>query len=319
MTKTNQTYDKMKQEITNLKQQITWLDDAFLLESDVDVKRIYGYLKVKPSASEFVYQKYQKLRPVITELCDHKNPLYLPKVRESLKDIVDVESKKEDIRAMEDRIRFLRDERLSLQSGVDKKAQEYDELIQYISESEKKAEDIDRQMGNLTDPEILSMIKGFYSEFLTFAQSVLDVRDPEKITEILIHVRSLNKDQVQTLQLLTEKAGNNLQVISNEDMLSTIHLSEIREKLKQEIQAEKDNAQNEMNGFMLYNPKRVIDKAINSIYLSMKLFDRADVDVSGLKWFNEIGQNQVRNPLNEALDLLNHLQDQVENRKMKGK
>jgi hypothetical protein len=102
-------------------------------------------------------------------------------------------------------------------------------------------------------------------------------------------------------------------------MLSTIHLSEIREKLKQEIQAEKDNAQNEMNGFMLYNPKRVIDKAINSIYLSMKLFDRADVDVSGLKWFNEIGQNQVRNPLNEALDLLNHLQDQVENRKMKGK
>jgi len=102
-------------------------------------------------------------------------------------------------------------------------------------------------------------------------------------------------------------------------MISEIKLSEKREKLKQEIQKEKDNAENEMNGFMVHNPKRVIDKVIDNIYLSLKLFDRADVDIGGMKWFNEIGQNQVRNPLNEALDLLNHLQDQVENRKMRGK
>lgn len=50
-----------------------------------------------------------------------------------------------------------------------------------------------------------------------------------------------------------------------------------------------------------------------------KLIEKVDVDMSGMKWFNEIGQNQVRNPLNEALDLMNRLQDQVENRKRREK
>ena len=41
-------------------------------------------------------------------------------------------------------------------------------------------------------------------------------------------------------------------------------------------------------------------------------FQRADIDMSGLKWFNSVGQGQVLKPLNEALGLLNHMQDQIE-------
>jgi hypothetical protein len=319
MTKTNQTYDRMKEEITNLKQQITWLDDSFLLESDVDAKKIYGYLKNKPSASEFVYQKYQNLRPVITEVCDPKNPLYLPKVREALKDVIDLQSRKEDIRALEEKFRYLRSESDSPQSELDQKKSEYDLLEQRIMEIEHRAEEIDRQMGNLTDPEILSMVKEFYSEFIALSQSVLDVKDPGRISEVILQVRSLSRDQVQSLKLLSEKAVNNLQVISNEDMISEIKLSEKREKLKDEIQTERKNAENELNAFMSHNPKRLIPKAIENISLSIRHFQRGDVDMSGLKWFNAGGQSQVLSPLNEALELLNHLQDQVENRKRREK
>jgi hypothetical protein len=74
-----------------------------------------------------------------------------------------------------------------------------------------------------------------------------------------------------------------------------------------------------MNGFMSHNPKKLIPKVIDNINISMKLFRRADIDMSGLKWFNAVGQNQVLNPLNEALDLLSHLQDQVENKERRMK
>lgn len=315
MSKTNQTYDRMKQEIANLKQQITWLDDSFLLESDVDVRKIYGYLKNKPSASEFIYQKYQKLRPVIAEVCDPKNPLYLPKVREALRDVIDLQSKKEDIRVLEEKVRFLRSENDSLQSELDVKKSEYDSLEKHIRETEQRADEIDRQMGNLKDPEILSMVKEFYSEFIALSQSVLGLKDPGRISEVMLNVRTLSRDQVQTLKLFAEKAVNNLQLISNEDMLSETKLSEKREKLKDEIQTERKNAENELNAFMSHNPKRLIPKAIENISLSIRHFQRADVDMSGLKWFNTGGQSQVLSPLNEALELLNHLQDQVENRK----
>ena len=118
---------------------------------------------------------------------------------------------------------------------------------------------------------------------------------------------------------LTEKANNNLKVISDEDLLSEIKLSEKRSKLKEEIEAEKEAAQKEMNSFMSYNPKRLLPKIVDDINLSMRHFQKADMDMSGLKWFNSVGQNQVLNPLKEALGLLNHMQDQVENKERRTK
>ena len=299
----------MKQELSDLKAQMSWLDDSFLLDTEVDAKKIYGYLKSNPSAAPFIYEKYKDLRQILIEISNPKNPLYLPKVREELKGIIDLESKKDDIKAVEEKLTALRNEKLKIEEEIQEKANQYDELDERIMDAEKKAEEIDRQMGNLTDPEFLSMVKGFYNDFITFSKSITSSGD---ITQLSLNVRTINSDKIQSLNLLTEKANKNLQVISNEDLVSEIKLSEKRSKLKEQIEAEKEAAQKEMNSFMAYNPRKMIPKVVDDISLSVRHFQKADMDMSGLKWFNLVGQNQVLNPLNEALSLLDHLQDQIE-------
>ena len=309
MPNTNESYNRMKQELSDLKAQMSWLDNSFLLEAEVNVKKIYGYLKSNPSAAPFIYEKYKDLRQILIEISNPKNPLYLPKVREELKGIIDLGSKKDDIKAVEEKLTALRNEKLKIEEEIHEKANQYDELDHHIMGAEKKAEEIDRQMGNLSDPELLSMVKNFHNEFIAFSKSVLNSGD---ITQLTLKVRTINTDQLQTLNLLTEKVNSNLQVISNEDLLSEIKLSEKRSKLKEQIGAEKEAAQKEMNSFMAYNPKKLLPKIVDDISLSIRHFQKADIDMAGLKWFNPIGQNQVLNPLNEALGLLNHMQDQVD-------
>lgn len=309
MPNTNESYNRMKQELSDLKAQMSWLDDSFLLDTEVDAKKIYGYLKSNPSAAPFIYEKYKDLRQILIEISNPKNPLYLPKVREELKGIIDLESKKDDIKSVEEKLTALRNEKLKIEEEIHEKANQYDELDQRIMEAEKRAEEIDRQMGNLSDPELLSMVKNFHNEFIAFSKSVLNSGD---ITQLTLKVRTINTDQLQTLNLLTEKVNSNLQVISNEDLLSEIKLSEKRSKLKEQIEAEKEAAQKEMNSFMAYNPRKLLPKIVDDISLSIRHFQKADIDMAGLKWFNPIGQNQVLNPLNEALGLLNHMQDQVD-------
>ena len=316
MPNTNESYNRMKQELSDLKAEMSWLDNSFLLEAEVDVKKIYGYLKSNPSAAPFVYEKYKDLRQILIEISNPKNPLYLPKVREKLKEVIDLESKRDNIKAVEEKLTALRNEKLKIEEEISEKAGQYDELDQKVSDAERRAGEIDRQMGNLTDPELLSMVKGFYNEFMAFSKSVLSSGD---MTQLSLKIRTMNTDQIQTLNLLTEKANSNLQVISNEDLVSEIKLSEKRSKLKEQIEAEKEAAQREMNSFMAHNPQKLIPKVVDDINLSMRHFQRADIDMSGLKWFNSVGQNQVLNPLNEALGLLNHMQDQVENKERRMK
>ena len=86
-----------------------------------------------------------------------------------------------------------------------------------------------------------------------------------------------------------------------------------------DLEAEKEAAQREMNSFMAYNPRKLIPKVVDDISLSVRHFQRGDTDMAGLKWFNSVGQNQVLNPLNEALNLLDHLQDQVQNKERRSK
>ena len=316
MPNTNESYNRMKQELSDLKAQMSWLDDSFLLDTEVDAKKIYGYLKSNPSAAPFIYEKFKDLRQILIEISNPKNPLYLPKVREELNGIIDLESKKDDIKAIEEKLTALRNEKLKIEEEIHEKANQYDELDQRIIEAEKRSEEIDRQMGNLSDPELLSMVKNFHNEFIAFSKSALSSGD---ITQLTLKVRTINTDQLQTLSLLTEKANNNLKVISNEDMISEIKLSEKRSKLKEEIEKERENALNQMNSFMSYNPRKLLPKIVDDINLSIRHFQKADIDMSGLKWFNSVGQNQVLNPLNEALGLLNHMQDQVETIKRREK
>ena len=306
----------MKQELSDLKAEMSWLDNSFLLEAEVDVKKIYGYLKSNPSAAPFIYEKYKDLRQILIEISNPKNPLYLPKVRESLREVIDLESKKDDIKALEEKLKALRNEKLKIEEEIHEKANQYDELDQRIMNAERRAEEIDRQMGNLTDPEILSMVKGFYSEFMAFSKSVLRSGD---MTQLSLKIRTINTDQIQTLNLLTEKANSNLQVISNEDLISAIKLSEKRLKLREEIEKERENALHEMNGFMSHNPKKLLPKILDDMANAMKKIENAEDDGAGGMYLNKFTSGFIRGNLQEGMRYLNNLMDQVENKERRSK
>jgi hypothetical protein len=136
---------------------------------------------------------------------------------------------------------------------------------------------------------------------------------------LTLKVRTINSDQIQTLNLLTEKANNNLQVISNEDLMSEIKLSEKRSKLKEEIEKERENALHEMNGFMAYNPKKLLPKILDDMANAMKKIESADYDGAGGMYLNKFTAGFVKGNIQEGMKFLNYLIDQVENKERRSK
>ena len=311
MVKEETYYQKLKQENQDLKSEMSWLDESFLLDPDVDVKRVYGYLKNNPSASKFIYKKYRDLRGSLTEICDPDNPLYLPEVAESLKETIQIQSVKLDILEMKSELNFLKSEKSKLQEEVDLKEREYDEIAERVESLQRRSEELDREIGNITDPEILIQVKSLCKDVNAFSQSVLKSGD---INELTLKIRKLTTDQVQTLNLLGEKANNTLKTISDEEALSELKLSEKRQKFKEEIEKEKEIALNEMNAFMSHNPKKLLNKILNDIDVCMRKIEGAPNDGASGFYLNNLTAGMIRGNLEESMKLINHLLDQLENK-----
>ena len=126
---------------------------------------------------------------------------------------------------------------------------------------------------------------------------------------------SLDKENFNHMEIPNRNLRDMMEIIQTEDFLSSNNMDSYHKGILKKVRQEKENARNEMNSFMAHNPRWLIPKIVDNIALSIRHFQKADVDMSGLKWFNSVGQNQVLNPLNEALGLLSHLQDQVENKR----
>ena len=316
MVKEETYYQKLKQENQDLKSEMKWIDESFLLDPDVDVKTIYGYLKNNPSASKFIYKKYRDLRGSLTEICDPDNPLYLPEVAESLKETIQIQSVKLDILEMKSELNFLKSEKSKLQEEVDLKEREYDEIAERVESLQRRSEELDREIGNITDPEILIQVKSLCKDVNAFSQSVLKSGD---INELTLKIRKLTTDQVQTLNLLGEKANNTLKTISDEDTLSELKLSEKRQKLKEEIEKEKDNALKEMNAFMAHNPKKLLNKILNDIDVCTRKIEGAPNDGASGFYLNNLTAGMIRGNLEESMKYINHLLDQMENKERREK
>jgi hypothetical protein len=64
-------------------------------------------------------------------------------------------------------------------------------------------------------------------------------------------------------------------------MLSDYKLSEKRQALKEHIEKEKENADNELNAFLVHNPQKVLQSFINNIIQSMYQFNNGEVTLGG--------------------------------------
>ena len=311
MAKDETYYQRLKQENQDLKAMISWADEAFLLDSEVDIRTIYGYLKNKPEAAKFIYKKYPKVRENLKEICDRDNPLFLPDVLEYLSEVIRIDDDKEDAEEIKKELFRLMNERSKLQEEVKKQEKEYDEIAERVESIQKQSEELDRQVGNISDPEILNQVKSLCGDIKRFSDSVLKSGD---INDIALKVRKLSTDQVQTLNLLSEKANTTLQLITDEDILSELKLSDKRQKFKEEIEKEKEIALNEMNAFMSHNPKKVLNKILDYTNVCIKKISGAPDDGAGGFYINKLTGGMIVGNLQESMKLTNHLLDQIENK-----
>ena len=202
------------------------------------------------------------------------------------------------------------EERSKLQEEIDKQEKEYDEISERVESLQKQSEELDKQIGNITDPEILNQVKSFCKDVNAFSQSVLKSGGMDELT---LKIRKLTSDQVQTLNLLGEKATTTLKTVSDEDMLSELKLSEKRQKFKEEIEKEKEIALNEMNAFMSHNPKKLLNKILDNLNVCIRKISGAPDDGAGGFFLNKLTGGMVVGNLDESMKYINHLLDQVEN------
>ena len=102
-------YQRLKQENTELKKKLDGINPltlqindmpSFLFTDKVTNEELYVYLKEKPTASLFIFDKYKANRDFIKELCNPSNPIYLEMVAENLKATFQITEAKEDIESL---------------------------------------------------------------------------------------------------------------------------------------------------------------------------------------------------------------------------
>ena len=96
-------------------------------------------------------------------------------------------------------------------------------------------------------------------------------------------------------------------------------LSEKRQKFKEEIEKEKEIALNEMNAFMSHNPRKLLNKILNDIDVSIRKINGAPDDVAGGFYLNKLTGGMVKGNLEESMKYINHLLDQMENKERRQK
>lgn len=320
--KDNETYySKLKSENEELKSKMEWLDqESWLLAKDVKIEQVYNYLKRNPKSAKFIYQKYTMHQPVIMELCNPDNPLYLRDVADELKDFILIEKEEdklkkieEDKKALLEELRKYTDEINKLESEIKEKEEKWEDTEKKLLEITKQKEDIDREMANLKEPEVIKKFEDLNNDLMGFKKMVFDKNDKDDFTERSLGIIKLNREQAQNLKLLIEKADAILKEITDEDFLSEHKLSEIRESIKKQIEEEKASAEKEVNAFMLHNPEKLLKSIGNHINDTLNLFDRGDWVGDNVS-FNRIGQNRIKGELDEASNEIDMLSSQADNK-----
>ena len=294
--------------------------ELFLLKKDIDVEVAYNYLRtVNPKASQFIYEKYEKLRPILIEISNPKNPLYIEEVRNELSEIVEFKNEEKNLDDLKEEIRKAKDEYSKLKSEVKEISDEWNEWQDKIEEIEKQKDEINKEVGNLQDPDVLKKIKSFNTSFTALVKSIFDnVKSPD-INDVMFQSIKLTQDQKNTLKLLSEQSEEIEKLIEDEDLLSEFKLNEVREKLKEEIEKEKENAKKEMDGFMAHNPEKIMKNIREHINLSLDRITGVKEDVSGYRYYNSHEYGTITDELDKAISNIELLNGQVKNKSFREK
>ncbi len=313
VTDTNATYNRMKQELEELRAKLDWLDNSFLLDNEIDKKKAYGFIKENPSGVRFVYKKYPNLRPILKEICDPENPLYLQSVADQLKDLIELTDAKEDFEALNRERSNLRNQLNDLRKELGEKNKELDSLEAQVPELQKKLDDMQKLVGNLTQEETITRIKSFYESVGTFVDSVLESQKRQPISESFNSAR-LDLNQLNVLRMLQKTAKADLDFLLNEDLLSEANLDKKRQEIKEKMEKEMAEGETSMLAFTEHNPLKTLNKSLKAIETAKDQLEKAGDFSPESGWYYHIHTiPNVQRILDVPRDLLENLIQQVSN------
>ena len=263
-------YQQLKTENEQMHDKLAWFEDKrFFLKNEADPDQIYGYLKSNPVSAKFIYKKYVAIRPILNEICDPDNPLYLEEVANELIEAIKVTEAEIELADLERKKFEKQQEKNNLDIAYEKIETEYNRLTSELEENKKQINEIQRITANLSTEEAQNRIKSFYESVLNFTESISQLQKKQPISASYSGLK-LELNHVNTLKLLGEKAKMDMEYITKEDLISVEKLDEQRKRIKEDMEKEKEEGMKSMDSFMAYNPKKELSKSLDKIELALK-------------------------------------------------
>ena len=309
MGNTNATYDKMREELAKYKAYDEWLSGKlFLLESKVDSKTAYEFIRKYPESAQFLYRKYSDLRPIFRELCDPTNPLHLKDVAENLKGILDAETVKDDISKLRDQVRSLSKERDQLSEEIGKLSKEYDENEEVLERIKREVDDIERFRTNIRSDKGQEKI----SEILKQVSDIASEIGKEK-TNVIDQTIKIDRVQANNILLVGQMAKELQEQLQTQEFLTPDSLDELHRKLLEQEKREMEDAQNSMKAIRATNPKKILKTSIDTLMNVQNRVNSGNTIRDGSVYLDTFSLSIVNGGLTETTDSLIRLNKQVEN------
>ena len=309
MGNTNATYDKMREELAKYKAYDEWLSGKlFLLESKVDSKTAYEFIRKYPESAQFLYRKYSDLRPIFRELCDPTNPLHLKDVAENLKGILDAETVKDDISKLRDQVRSLSKERDQLSEEIGKLSKEYDENEEVLERIKREVDDIERFRTNIRSDKGQEKI----SEILKQVSDIASEIGKEK-TNVIDQTIKIDRVQANNILLVGQMAKELQEQLQTQEFLTPDSLDELHRKLLEQEKREMEDAQNSMKAIRATNPKKILKTSIDTLINVQNRVNSGNTIRDGSVYLDTFSLSIVNGGLTETTDSLIRLNKQVEN------
>ena len=237
---------------------------SFLFKNSANNEELYYYLREKPMAAVFIFNKYKDNRDFIKELCDPRNPIYLEMVAENLMEKFQITEAKEDLEAINRERSNLRNQLNDLKKEVLEKNKEIDSLELQVPELQKQLDDLQRVIGNLSQEETRKRIKEFYESVKRFIDAAFELQKKQPISESFNSLR-LDINQINLLKLIQKNARSDIDFIENSDLISEEMLDAKRKEIKEKMEKEMQEGETSMLAFVEHNPLKTLNKALKGI------------------------------------------------------
>lgn len=305
-------YQKVKQENEELKDKYGWLEsESFLLDGSADMRNVYMFLKKNPESAKFIYKKYKPLQATIKEICDPENPLYLDGVAKALEGIVQVEDSKEDIQKLKQEIARNTEEINKIDNELEEKSKELDETERRLNEANKELENYERNRANVRSDNGFELVMKAFNDAASMLND-MDAKWKESFKTDMSGMR-LTKQELEHMLLIRDNLQEVRNRIESEDFLSAENLDAYHREQMEKLRKEKEDVENQIIAVQAMNPKKAINRAIDSLNQAIKGLGKGDPMPDGGASFYKTGLNFINGYLDESADALSKLASQLEN------